>query len=786
MSKLISLVRRAPKRFSAIVLMAVSAVVIPAVVFAWGPERPTFTAANPAPYVTFNSMTDNRDVGDERNFVRVRESGVGNYTDNINVQPGKTYDVMVYYHNNASSGLNASGAGIAKDVMLRMQMAANVPANSKTNIAGFITSSNAKPNEVYDTASITNTTAGTMDLSFVAGSAKVTSNGPVNGQTLPDSVFSTGAPLGFDALNGKVPGCNEYAGYVIFKVKAHQPNFTVSKEVRKKGDATWTETKAVNPSDEIEYLVTYKNTGTTNQNNVVLKDTLPQGVTYIPGTTYVANATNPQGLLLDANSDKATTTGINIGNYAPGAAAYIKFTAKVASNEKLPKCDTNTLVNKAEIQTDNGNKSDTATVTVKKHCKPEKPVKYTCDSLSVSKLTDTRVRFTTAYTVENATFKNVTYVIRNASGAEIAREVSTNTTFDYTQTTPGAYTVEAIVTVTVNGQDKQVSGPKCKKPFEIEKKIVHKYTCDSLKVDTITRTTFRFTTAYTAENATFKSVTYVIRNANNQVVDTINATTATSNYSQTTPGSYTVQATVTFTVDGQDKTVTSDKCKAHFKVEKEKVVKYTCNALEIKSLNRTEFRFSTAYSFENATFKHITYVVRDASGAVVDTFTATTNSSTYTQTTAGAYTVQASVTFTVNGEDKTVTDPKCKGEFKVKDLPKEITVCELATNKIVTIKESEFDSSKYSKNLKDCEKPPVVPETMEVCVIATKETKTINKSDFDASKYTTDFTKCEDTPVVPPELPQTGTTENIVAVVGLGAMIASIAYYAASRRALNQ
>ena len=585
MSKLMSLIRRAPKRFTAGVTMLAAAIIVPAAVFAWGPDRPTFTMAHPAPYVTFNSITDNGSVGDERNFVRVRESGVGNYTDNANLQAGKTYDVMVYYHNNASSGLNASGAGIAQNTMLRMQMSATVGANSKTDIAGFITASNANPGEVYDTASLTNSTTGGMDLSFVAGSAKVTSNGAVNGATLPDSVFTTGAKLGFDSLNGVVPGCNEYAGYVIFKIKVNQPNFTVSKQVRKEGTTAWSETVATNPGDKVEYLVTYKNTGTTNQDNVMLKDTLPQGISYDPSTTYVANSTNPNGMHLDAASDTITTSGINIGNYAPGAAAYVKFTAKVADNDKLPVCGDNKLTNKAEIQTDNGNKSDTADVTVKKECKPP----------------------------------------------------------------------------------------------------VAKYVCKSLGITQVDRTNFKFTTSYTAENATFKSVTYVIKNE---------------------------------------------------------------------------------------------------AGATVDTKTSTSTTLNYTQATAGKYTVQATVTFTVNGQDKTATSEACKGKFEVKKEDKDIKVCELATKKIVTIKESQFDANKYSKNLADCKETP--PATIKVCDLTTKQIVTINESDFNDTKYSKDFSKCEETPVTPPELPKTGMGENIAAIVGLGALIASAAYYVASRRALNQ
>ena len=546
--------RRAPKRFSAVVAMIAAAIIVPVAVLAYGPERPTFTGAHPAPYVTFNSITDNPDVGDERNFVRIRPAGQGTYGENVNLQSGQTYDVMVYYHNNASSGLNASGVGIAKDVALRMQMSANVAGNSSTKVTGFINSSNAQPAEVYDSANVTNPTGAAMDLSFVANSAKVTSNGAINGSTLPDSVFTTGAKLGFNGQDGTVPGCNEFAGYVIFQVKANQPNFEVTKQVHKTGSTGWKETEAVNPGDNVDFLVTYKNTGTTLQNNVVLKDILPEGMTYVSHTTSVANATNPQGLLLDAKSDTATTTGANIGNYLPGANAYVKLTAKVVDNDKLPKCGPNTLVNKAEIQTDNGTKSDTANVTVNKTCKP--------------------------------------------------------------------------------------------------------------------------------------------------------------------------------------------------------VVAYTCDSLAVKTITKNQYQFSTKYLIVNAQFKNIVYTIKDANGKVVDTKTTTSETPyTYTQNTPGKYTVQAVLSVTVDGQTKTVTSEGCKAAFEVPATPGDITVCELATKKIVTIKESAFDASKYSKDLSKCAETPVTPPVTP--------------------------------PTTPPELPHTGAGDNIVAVIGLGALVAGVAYYIASRRALG-
>ena len=141
MSKLTSLIRRAPKRFSAVVAIFAAAIIVPIAVHAYGPERATFTYEHPAPYVTFNSITDNPNVGDERNFVRVKEDSASTtYGKDVTLQPGKTYDVEVYYHNNAASNLNDSGAGIAKNVSLRMQMPASIAASGSDTVDGFINS----------------------------------------------------------------------------------------------------------------------------------------------------------------------------------------------------------------------------------------------------------------------------------------------------------------------------------------------------------------------------------------------------------------------------------------------------------------------------------------------------------------------------------------------------------------------------------------------------------------------------------------------------------------------
>ncbi|MGH7218352.1 MAG: hypothetical protein ACREGE_02835, partial [Candidatus Microsaccharimonas sp.] len=445
MSKLMSLVRRAPKRFTALVGMVAAAIIIPAAVFAWGPDRPTFTGANPAPYVTFNSITDNKQVGDERNFVRIRESGSANYGDNVALTPGKVYDVSVYFHNNAASNLNASGKGIAQNAKLKMEIPGVVNAGVNAAFTGTISASNANPVSVWDEAYGKNSTNGQVALRYVSNSATFVSNGAINGQKLPDTLFTTGANLGYDSQNGTVPGCNEYSGFVNFKIRVDQPNFTVKKQVSVDAGKTWVDDSAkAKAGSTVQYRVTYQNTGTTQQDNVSLRDMLPAGVNYVAGSSLIANATT--GGQYKETKDGITTTGYNAGSYQPKGNVYFKFSAKLPSEDKL-ECGTNTLVNTARATTSAGHKEDTATVVIDKTCKPV--AKYTCDSLKVTTVDRTNFKFAVDYTVQNATFKKVTYVIRNAQGTIVDTKTSTAKTLNYSQSKVGAYTVQATITVSV-------------------------------------------------------------------------------------------------------------------------------------------------------------------------------------------------------------------------------------------------------------------------------------------------------------------------------------------------
>lgn len=360
--------KRSPKRL-AIMAVLVGTIVVPASLLAWGPDRSTFTVANPAEYITFNSITDNPNIGDERNFVGIRETGTTNgWSDDMNVESGKSYTVRMYVHNNAAADLNL----VAQNVVAKFNLPTTTAKSLQVN--GFLSSSNATPQEVYDHATFTSSQD--FNLAYQTGTLKYENNSfGAAGTPISESVFtSAGAKLGYNALDGNIPGCFQYAGYLSFVVKPQfgtASNFNVTKQVRKSGDTAWQKSVAVNPGDSVDYQVSYKNISEARQNNVVFQDMLPAGVSYIAGSTYLKNGTNPSPLKISDNL--TTSTGVNVGDYNKDATAYVKFSAKVNDDPSL-RCGTKTYTNTARVVVDNGYKEDSADVTITKPCQPGEEV----------------------------------------------------------------------------------------------------------------------------------------------------------------------------------------------------------------------------------------------------------------------------------------------------------------------------------------------------------------------------------------------------------------------------
>ncbi len=215
--------------WGAVVATVASLVMAPSAM-AWGPERETYTMAHPATSATFNSITDNAAVGDERDFVRIVEKGTENeYVSKLEIEPGKQYVVYIYYHNDASKTFNDKAhnyAGVAREARVASDFPKELAAGQEGKIYAEISASNTTPEVVWDEAYVTAKQA--MKLYYIEGSAKIWNDWNRNGTIMSTRLFDKeGTYLGLAELNGVILGCDEYSGsvtYTLQTVAVEQPN----------------------------------------------------------------------------------------------------------------------------------------------------------------------------------------------------------------------------------------------------------------------------------------------------------------------------------------------------------------------------------------------------------------------------------------------------------------------------------------------------------------------------------------------------------------------------------
>lgn len=333
----------------------------PILSFAWSDSnggRPSYTLQDMSEgalddIIVFNSIdieesdydwyksTYNKDlpadiVTHEKNYVGAREdTGVNAGTNNvwqgndIQVEDGKTYVIRLYVHNNNPNGMNA----IARNTKVYF----NIPTESarQVKVNGYIHADNADPTDYVDYVNFNSDHA--FHLEYVYGSALLENNGKAGGSTLSNNIVepSTGGVLiGYDALDGNVPGCYQYDNYITIRVKAvFDKEFYVENKVRLANygsDPSWKNEVDAEIGDLIEFQMQYKNLSDIRQPSVGVRFVLPESLRYVEGSTYLFNTVHPNGAHI--KEDTILTNGVNIGNYFAGANGYLRITAEVVGD----------------------------------------------------------------------------------------------------------------------------------------------------------------------------------------------------------------------------------------------------------------------------------------------------------------------------------------------------------------------------------------------------------------------------------------------------------------------
>ena len=741
MKKLINFI----KNHSIISGSVLVAAVAPALVWAWGPSRPSFTIEKPADYIIFNSITNNPVIGgDEKDFVGIREVGSNaNWTNNMKVQNGKEYYVRIYVHNNAASNLNL----VAENVVAKL----NVPTTTAKTVTvqGQISASNAKPNTVWDEATFSSDND--FNLAYVAGSALFENNG-MGTTKLPDSIVNnTGAKLGYDKLDGKIPGCFQYAGYVTVKVKAqvNQPqekiDIDLAKTVRNKtnGEKTWVETVNAKSGDTVQFQIHAKNTGSAGIQNLVIRDILPKGLNYVAGSTKLYNTSNPKGLKVSDNIIQ--NSGINIGSYQPNGDAFVRFDATVSAEQDLPVCGENTLTNIAQASNQKIVKNDTASVKVTKKCETPKNPAYKCEALSLNIIRKDEKQITyaadTKYSIKDTEFTGTKYVVKNSKGQIVVEKViNGGTKFEITipNNVNEKYTVISTV-ITKNGENSNVN---CEKSFETKAStptpVKPELVCNNITINQINRTKFEFNTSYTVNNTTFVGVKYIVKDQSGKVVieKTVqNGSKLTINIDIV--GKFTISSTI-ITKDGEN---SNTNCEKSFEVKREEkpsiIIKKTVNNQKNATIEAgTDFNYEITVSNNgNVDLKDV--VVTDRA--------------------------PANITF-VSADS---------GEIKDNILTLKINSLKIGESKTVVIK-SRATATGMSAINTACVDTPTIPGDNDGCDSA--------KVEVPKKQTPPTPTPNNPTPNVPAELPQTGANA-VSTILGLTSMVTAFGYYFASRKA---
>jgi uncharacterized repeat protein (TIGR01451 family) len=329
----------------------------------WGPERPMYRNDAPPSTAVMNSMIDDPIAGDERSFLALRVVGDETWTFGgpLQVQAGGRYEASISFHND----VRPDSPSVSRDTRVAATLPATVDGRERIN--AVVTSGTAEPPWVSRSLVIA-TLSSAVAIRIATETTKLyTRRAPAGIPVQAGELFSQrGVLVGCDGMTGDVTGEDDCRGEVRFQFVADQPNFTVTQRAAKHASNRYEYAPRATTGDELDLKIKYKNTGTVQQDNVVIKYELPNQLSSVPGTTFLANdATGGKWRYTD--NDGVIRRGLNLGSHAPDSASYVRLTVLVARDADL-RCGINQIVGTATAETENGSKSHQLTIEIERAC----------------------------------------------------------------------------------------------------------------------------------------------------------------------------------------------------------------------------------------------------------------------------------------------------------------------------------------------------------------------------------------------------------------------------------
>ncbi len=430
----------------------------------------------------FNSFVNTPSYGDERMFLDARRSDQTSEGSYKNVLPdvtdgSKEVVIRTYVHNNANQTTNASGAGIAKNTKVKILLP--TAEGNALRARGYISADNAAM--VEDTVDLSATED--FKVEYVVGSAKLYNNGPFkDGVALSDEVVGGGALVGYDKLDGNLPGCFDYQTVVQITVKitpktTEERTVDFSKKVRIKGESEWRSEVTTKPGDRLEWLLAPDFMHSQTQDNITLRDVQVPNNQLVSGSVQWIDASDGTKVQEDA---PLFDSGFNYGSYATGSNFFVKYETTVLDN--FTECEVrvrNLAYYKSTQQT--AEKEAYADAVIKKpSCGPVTTPSYTCESFTLSKnAVKINEKFSAKVKVNaqnGAQFKQATFTFGDeaANGSKFLTNVVTDgvVTAEHAYAKEGDYAPRVKLEFTVNGETKTVEDAKCVAQIKVTKEQV--------------------------------------------------------------------------------------------------------------------------------------------------------------------------------------------------------------------------------------------------------------------------------------------------------------------------